>query len=163
MTSPLSSIGEFRRLFDALQLEACGVTPPTPLLGDEWAPPPAVPGSSSSSSAGRTLFVVPSSAARRSTLAAETFGSIEAAVRASRALAKPLTIALREGVHFLAGPVQLGPADSGLTIRNAGGERAVVSGGVNLTTAWIPSAACTGCWEASLKVGLYPQYPIVTS
>ena len=64
---------------------------------------------------------------------------------------KPLTIALKEGVHFLAHPVQLGSADSGLTIRNQPGERAELSGGVNLTTRWKPSTVCTGCWEASLQ------------
>ena len=35
------------------------------------------------------------------------------AVEASRGMAKPLTIALREGVHFISSPVQLGPEDSG--------------------------------------------------
>eukprot|EP01048_Picozoa_sp_COSAG05_P005358 COSAG05_NODE_316_length_11576_cov_16.975342_1_plen_317_part_00 len=143
--------GAFRALFDALQLGACGVAPPPPGLGDEWAPPVAAEGGKGPGGGGRTLFVLPSSASRQVPLATDTFSSVEQAVTASRALAKPLTIALREGLHFMGAPLQLGPADSGLTIRNADNERAVLSGGVNLTTAWKPSTACSGCWEASLK------------
>ena len=143
--------GAFRALFDALQLDACGVAPPPPGLGDEWAPPVAAEGGKGPGGGGRTLFVLPSSASRQVPLATDTFSSVEQAVTASRALAKPLTIALREGLHFMGAPLQLGPADSGLTIRNADNERAVLSGGVNLTTAWKPSTACSGCWEASLK------------
>jgi hypothetical protein len=37
-----------------------------------------------------------------------------------------------------------------LTIRNANGEHATISGGVNLTTAWTPSTACKGCFKAKL-------------
>ena len=43
------------------------------------------------------------------------------------------------------------PQDSGLTLRNAAGERAVLSGGKPLTPSWKPSTACAGCYEASLK------------
>ena len=69
---------------------------------------------------------------------------------ASRALPKPLTIALRAGTHHLNHTIELGAADSGLTIRNAPGEAAEVSGGTPLRTQWRPSAACRGCFEASL-------------
>ena len=161
--------GAFRDLFDALQLgNGCGLPPPPPSLGDEWLPPlaaPAPPGE-------RVLFVQPASSRSRSPLtsssssaadaddaassssrrlAADTFASVEEAVAASRSMPKPLTIALREGTHYLADTIHLGAADSGLTLRNAGGERAVLSGGKPLTPAWKASAACAGCFEASLQ------------
>lgn len=71
--------------------------------------------------------------------------------QASRSLSNPSTILLREGTHFLDATIHLGSQDSGLTIQNAPGEKAVVSGGKPLQTAWKPSAVCDGCYEASLS------------
>jgi hypothetical protein len=171
--------GSFRTLFDALQLDACGVPPPPPSAADGWLPPrhsqhsqqhaQHAGGSSSSGQQNwgqqqqhhhqRILIVDPTLSTgdllprgrggqRKRT---DRFATIGEAVAASRTLPKPLTIALKEGVHYLTSPVELGASDSGLTIRNVENEFAVVSGGVNLTTPWKPSKACKGCWQASLK------------
>ena len=138
--------GGFTDLFDALQLaNGCGVAPPPPGLGDAWAPP-----TTALTIGERVLFVEPASPSAAE-LPAGTFATVGAAVAASRSMAKPLTIALRDGVHYLSETVHLGSQDSGLTLRNAVGERAVLSGGTPLTPSWTPSTACTGCYEASLK------------
>eukprot|EP01052_Picozoa_sp_SAG31_P032023 SAG31_NODE_3465_length_4243_cov_8.202220_6_plen_133_part_00 len=80
----------------------------------------------------------------------DTFQSVAEAVAASRSMPKPLTVALREGTHYVSETIHLGPSDSGLTLRNADGERAVLSGGKLLSPAWKASNACAGCFEASL-------------
>jgi hypothetical protein len=47
------------------------------------------------------------------------------------------TVFLREGVHYLSGPIVLQPADSGgLTIRSYAGEKATISGGRRLDCRW---------------------------
>ncbi len=135
--------GEFKSLYDALQLGACGIT--APLLEDSWRP------SIKPLPEGQTVIYVDPKAPAGAAAAMDTYATVSAAVAASRTMPKPLTIALREGSHFLDGAVELGPDDSGLMIRNAPGEAAVVSGGRNLTTEWKASAACDGCYEASLK------------
>lgn len=63
---------------------------------------------------------------------------------------QPVHVILKGGTHFVEDTIQIGSGDSHLTIRNANGEHAVVSGGINLTTAWTPSTACKGCYEAKL-------------
>ena len=136
------SRGGFRTLYDALQLGACNVTAPGEL--DEWGPlaEPLPAGQ-------HVLCVDPS--ANADDAPGGTYATLTSAVAASRGLRKPLTIALRAGIHHLPHTVELTAADSGLTIRNAPGERAEVSGGRNLTTNWRTSTRCKGCWEASLK------------
>ena len=71
------------------------------------------------------LFV--DTAAHADDAAAGTYATLAGAVAASRGLPKPLTIALRAGTHHLPRTVDLTAADSGLTIRNAPGERAEVA------------------------------------
>lgn len=142
--------GGFKDLFDALQLgNGCGLPSPPAQAGDEWSPPPAQPVASGE----RVLFVEPwkPTSAPGEKLQTGTFSTVAGAVAASRSMRKPLTIALREGTHFVSQTIQLGPADSGLTLRNADGARAVLSGGKPLSPAWAPSRACAGCFEASLK------------
>jgi hypothetical protein len=140
--------GGFQTLYDALQLGACNVTrPPAAAELDEIFAPLAEPIPRVSGQ--RVLFV--DTAAHADDGAAGTYATLAGAVAASRGLPKPLTIALRAGTHHLPRTVDLTAADSGLTIRNAPGERAEVSGGRNLTTKWRPSSRCKGCWEASLK------------
>jgi hypothetical protein len=139
--------GEFKTLYDALQLHACdGVLAPASL--DAW-----LPSSEPLPKDQRVLFVDSSMLeGGGAPTSGDTYGTIADAVNASKSLPKPLTIALREGTHFISsGPVQLGAEESGLTIRNAPGERASVSGGRNLETRWSASTACNGCYEASLK------------
>ena len=89
------------------------------------------------------------------------FRTIAAAVEASRNRrpGQPAHVVLKGGTHFLSETVELGAADSHLTIRNANGEHAVVSGGVNLTTNWKPSQRCKGCFEAGKAPSLARHPP----
>ena len=65
-----------------------------------------------------------------------------AATRADDGLAAPKAIVLQAGVHYLNATIQLGAADSGLTITAAPGAegQVTVSGGVLLTPTWTKSA-----------------------
>ena len=144
--------GAFKDLFDALQLgNGCGVAPPPPQ--HVWRPAPH-PAGGAGATGERVLFVEPAASgavASGRALPADTFATVGEAIAASRSLPKPLTVALREGVHYLDATLHLGPQDSGLTLRNHAGESAVLSGGKALTPDWKPSTACAGCFEASLK------------
>jgi hypothetical protein len=177
--------GEFKSLFDALQLGGCGgsgVVVTTPTQPDSWQPPPSTsqqpaqaaaaaadvqPFRTAASDGTAVLSLVvdpvlgvdptedPGPTSGRPT---HSFRSIAAAVHASRMTRRrgqPVHVLLRGGVHFLGrtGTIHLGVADAGMTIRNADGEKAVVSGGVNLTltTLWKASARCEGCFEADLS------------
>jgi hypothetical protein len=151
--------GAFKDLYDALQLQHCAVPiPATNGAGGavggnnlgEWAPlSDALPLDQT------ILYVDPGrengAAASSASSSGTCFATIEAAVIAARGVPKPVTVALKQGVHFLEGPLLLEPEDSGITFRNVPGERAVVSGGQPLTNLkWKPSAACTGCYEVAL-------------
>jgi hypothetical protein len=119
--------GDFRSLFDALQLQECGVE--TPKTRDEWTPPNYTAHSNSDAS----IYV-------DANTGSDTTGdgskdrpllSIEAALVAARSLHSPQkTILLRAGTFYLAKALKVLPGDSNLTIQNFNGERAVVSGGV---------------------------------
>lgn len=144
----------FRSLFDALQLQACNMTEPADKEAGEWYAP-----SLEVAEGSNVLYVIPRSGGTGTQAAADgseanPFTSLVSAVEASRALSssyKPTTILLREGTHFLSETIHLGSQDSGLTIQNAAGENAVVSGGKPLKTAWKASSVCDGCFEASLS------------
>jgi hypothetical protein len=92
-----------------------------------------------------------------SDLASFPFRTIAAAVLASRVRsARSARILLTAGTHFLNATIHLTDADAHLTIRSkdatsAAASAAVVSGGVNLVTRWMPSGRCKGCFEADLS------------
>jgi hypothetical protein len=144
--------GQFSTLFDALQLGACpGLS--RPAERDTWSQrddplPTDQP----------VLFV--STATATGTVAESqqhTYKTVHEAVEASRRLrarGAPATIALRQGVHYVGETLQLGEADSGLTLRSYPGEAAGLSAGVPLSTEWRKSSACRGsapCYEADLS------------
>ena len=134
----------FRTLFEALQLQACGMT--TPADEDKFRPP------SYPTPAGLVLYVDPKGDD-------DGDGSIEKPLRTIAAAVSKLaghkdaTIQLRGGTHYLGATLELGPADSWLTIANADGEAAVLSGGHKLSgLSWQHSARCgASCWEADLS------------
>ena len=74
--------------------------------------------------------------------------SLHAALASLRALPPPRTLVLAPGVHRLAAPLLLAPADSGLTLRGEAG--AVLSSGVPLNF----SRAEGGLWAAPLPPAL---------
>eukprot|EP00912_Choanoflagellata_sp_UC4_P000575 UC4_evm2s355 len=149
------SRGEFRSLFDALQLEACGVDVPEYM--DSWKPPTkATPTPKEAlevtvdpvNGDDLTAAISPSGTPFKSIKAAIAF--LRNVRDVSHENTKVAHMVLRAGTHFLTETIQLGPDDSWLTIRNADGEEAIVSGGVNLTTKWKPSSRCKGCFEVNL-------------
>jgi hypothetical protein len=161
--------GAFKTLHDALQLGACGVPLATTALPHEnmgeWraaVQPPAPAGTlelfvdpvRGDDAAALAAAVLPPSRSSAAGSAAVPFATVAAAVSASTAArppAQPVHIVLRGGTHFVSETIELTNAHSHLTIRNADGEAAVVSGGVNLTAAWAPSKRCEGCFEMDLK------------
>ena len=153
------SRGEFKSLFDALQLSACGVT--TPAQQDQWEPPAASQRTAEVLELTVDPFAGTDPAENSTVTTAGSFRTIAAAVRASRTRrsSQPVHVVLRGGVHFVEQTIHLTAADSGLVIRNADGERAEVSGGVNLTVDWKPSTRRAGCFEADLaSQGIHTLY-----
>jgi hypothetical protein len=118
--------------FDALELHSCGITPP----------PFSRPHRELFIPDGGSMFYVDykrgsdGSAGNK----AAPFKTIAKGISAARdAMAKPVTVILKAGVHFLNDTIQLGPKDSGLTItadKDAQVGDVWVSGGIPLTTAW---------------------------
>ena len=119
--------GEFRTLFDALELQRCNE--PVPQDMDTWSPPTYPTPTTNSSHT--TFYVNASAAAGGNGTQAHPFGSIAAAVAAASGITN-VTIVLRAGVYY-EHQIQLTAAHAGLTIQNYEGERAIVSGGIALT------------------------------
>jgi hypothetical protein len=98
---------------------------------------------------------LPAPNARRTNGPFGSLGRALDAVRQARAqvgLARPVTVLLRDGRHFLAAPLTLTPEHSGgpaapTTIAAYPGERPVLSGG-RLTTGWHPDR--DGLWAAKV-------------
>ena len=120
----LPSRGEFRTLFDALQLEECGENPPT--THDEWSPPTFAtpPGA---------IFVDASASAGGDGSKLHPFSSLASAVEAANGKSGA-TIVLRTGTYHEK-QIQFNAMHSGLTIQNFEGEHAIVSGAVSLGAA----------------------------
>ena len=140
--------GDFKSLFDALQLSYCNLT--TPTTEDSWQPP------STPSLSNTILYVDPTSTApdpdpQTGSITAP-FSTLEAAVGRSRTLIKPVDILLRAGTYYLTSTIELGPKDSGLRIANYPDEEAIVSGGFPVEPQWKDaSTVCgQGCFVAYL-------------
>lgn len=153
MAAKLQPLLGSRAIFDALQLEQfCGDSPP-PFT---QAPLPAfeVP------SARSTLFVAAtggddSNAGTR----ASPLASVHFAVSKIRALPAPRTVMLLGGVHFIGRTLNLTHADANLTLMNAPGEDAWLSGGKALPVdlEWKRVADMAGnVWRAQLPADFGP-------
>ncbi|EGD73635.1 hypothetical protein PTSG_05343 [Salpingoeca rosetta] len=130
-----------RAVFDALQLEQCGES-----LGGFR---PAEPSSLSTfslpahASDANTFYVdaVAGSDSNPGTLA-KPFRTVLRAVEATRGLPaslQPGTVALRGGVHRFDSTLHLGSSDSGLTLQNYNGEKAIITGALHLgELQWLP-------------------------
>ena len=105
--------GDFKTLFQALQLQACNMS--TPAVMDEYRPPTYGP------PAGAALYVDPHGDDANPGTLERPLRSIAAAVARSAGKASgPLgaTILLRGGTHYTPETVEIGPEHSGLTIQN---------------------------------------------
>ena len=132
--------GDFRTLFEALELQACGLD--TPASMDVWSPP-----TFSVASGQHSVFA---DAGKGDDANAGTMSSpvqtIAKAVEIAEANSGASTVLLRAGTYHVAQTVQVTSND--LTIQNYNGERVVVSGGVPLQfkEKWMPYNVSRG-WE----------------
>lgn len=134
--------GSFKTLFEALQLQDCGLTTPTEY--DEFKPPtfPAPAGSIYVDAAKGSDSNAGTAAAPMKTIAAAVAKAGEKA-----------TVVLKAGTYHT-DTVNIGAEHSGLTIQNDAGAAVTVSGGVPLTVAaadWKPDPLMKGRMVADLK------------
>ena len=105
--------GDFKTLFQALQLQACNMS--TPAVMDEYRPPTYGPPK------GAALYVDPHGDDANPGTLERPLRSIAVAVARSAGKASgPLgaTVLLRGGTHYTPETVEIGPEHSGLTIQN---------------------------------------------
>ena len=143
--------GSFRTAFDALQLEACGLT--RPAEEDAYAPP-RFP----TPTDGALLFVDPHAAAAGADGSkSRPFASLEAALAQAAAGGgdgRRRTLLLRRGVYRPRATLRLTAAHSDLTIQNYEGEEVTVSGAVPVTArkdAWSLVDRDTNLWRLDVK------------
>ena len=133
----LARRGDFKTLFDALQLEnGCGVTPPS--TRDTWTPP-KLP----TPAAGAKLYVAPGAAAGGDGSLAKPFATIAEALAKAASVDGATTVLLRTGTHTLSTQQVITTDHSHVAIQNYNGEHATISGGlplasVNAASAWSP-------------------------
>lgn len=128
----LPNRGQFRTLFEALQLQFCGMT--TPSTYDEYQPPKL------STPAGLTVYVAPDGHDSNTGSKESPFATVQKAVHAT-ASKGAATILLRAGRYFINNTIDIGAENNGLTIQNFDGERVEVTGAKTFTlpqTAWQP-------------------------
>ena len=137
--------GEFKTLYDALQLQACGVA--TPQHEDTWTPPTYTTPTSG------VIYADATAASSGTGSEAAPFQTLSAAVAAAAGKAGS-TIVLRAGTYHTE-QIQLGTAHSGLTIQNYEGEEAVVSGAVpvkvNGKASWTEVDPVHNTWKLDVK------------
>jgi len=121
-------------VFDALRLDAdCGAARPAASPRAASLRPVAAPDAS-------TFYVSPAGSDAAAGTQGAPFASLPRALAATRAAAPPATIVLRGGTYFLAAPLELGAADSVLTLQAYPGEAPVISGGAPLAgLRWAPA------------------------
>lgn len=120
--------GEFRTLFEALQLEYCDM--PVPSEYDHHVPPQYEKQSES-------IYVAPDGKDSNDGSFEAPLASVALAVK--KAKGTKSEVVLRGGDYFLPEAVVIDPDNSGLTIRNHNGEDAVVTGAKTFTlpkSAW---------------------------
>ena len=101
--------GDFKTLFQALQLQACNMT--TPTVMDEYRPPHYDP------PVGTALYVDPLGDDVNPGTLEQPLRSIAAAVAKTAGKASGATVLLRGGTHYTPETVEIGPEHSGLTIQ----------------------------------------------
>ena len=157
--SLLPERGDFRTLFDAMQLSFCNLS--TPAQMDEYRPP-LLP----TPTTGRLIYA---SANEGSDDAgdgsrAKPFATIAHAVAVATAGdgTRNATVLLRRGVYAIDAPIELTVAHNGLTIQNFEGEFVEVSGGVPFQLAardWTPFKQSIR-WETVAEVNnVFGQVP----
>ena len=132
--------GDFRTLFEALELQACGLD--TPATMDAWTPP-----TFSVASGQHSVFADAEKGDDANTGTIKSpVKTIAKAVEIAEANSGASTVLLRAGTFHVTKTVQVTSDD--LTIQNYNGEEVVVSGGVplQLKDKWMPYNVSRG-WE----------------
>jgi hypothetical protein len=141
--------GEFKSLFDALQLGGCSMPNP-PTVEDAWAPPHLLAGEAAGENERRdTVWVyvdaeLGDDSAHDGASAAAPLRTLQKAVDASRSIVAqaahlstagwaPARRIVVRGKHHLAEPLHFTSEDSGLHFQNADGEHATLTGAKPLT------------------------------
>jgi hypothetical protein len=153
--------GNFRSVFDALQLQACGLQPP-PVPDTFVAPRFPTP----SNSATTAVLYAAVNATKAGDGSRERPFTLVAAVAAVTAAPRThtVTLLLRGGTYRLAETLRLGPQHSNLTIQNFEGEEVIVSGAAAVAVtraAWSLVNASTNTWRLDIRGQegkLFPQY-----
>jgi hypothetical protein len=152
--------GEFRTVFDALQLQACGLTPPSE-MDDFVAPRFPTP------SSGTVLYVAANAtAAEGDGSKAKPFALPQALAAAAAVTTGPVTLLLRGGTYRLMESLHVRPEHSNdhLTIQNYDGEEAILSGAAAVAvtkSAWSLVNASTNTWRLDISkqaADLFPNY-----
>ena len=138
--------GDFKTLYDALQLQACGVEAPSG--EDVWVPPTyATP------SSGVVIYVDAKASSGGDGSKTSPFSTLVDAVAAAAGKGAA-TIVLYAGTYHTE-QVQLGTEHAKLTIQNFEGQEAVVSGAVpvkvNGKGAWTQYDATHNTWKLDVK------------
>eukprot|EP01060_Flectonema_neradi_P039947 TRINITY_DN896_c1_g1_i2.p1 TRINITY_DN896_c1_g1~~TRINITY_DN896_c1_g1_i2.p1 ORF type:complete len:953 (+),score=255.36 TRINITY_DN896_c1_g1_i2:56-2914(+) len=138
--------GGFKTLYDALQLQACGVAPPTDVRteSDEWKVP-----NFPTPTTGKLIFCDAKATAKGDGSKGSPFQTLAEGIAAAKGVSDQVTILLREGTYF-SGQNDLTVEFSGLTIQNFEGENAVVSGGLPLSIkkeSWKPYKLVPSSWK----------------
>lgn len=153
----LPSRGDFKSLFDALQLQHCNVSAPHPTTMDVWKPP------SYPTPTTGALFVAPGAPAGGNGTKAKPFATLAQAVSAAAGKGK-VTILLRAGVHY-SGQLLISAAHAGITFQNYQGEHAIVSGGVPIQAAkadWKPYKVAPAAEASVVAKPPSPPVPLPT-
>lgn len=125
----LPELSPNRDLFDALELENCGNTPP-PQTKPRTPPSFPLPANA--------IYVDPTTGSDSGT-GSVTDPLATLAVAVAKAGGRDPTarcVVLRSGVHYLTSTIEIGAALSGLTIQNYPEEAAWISGGMAITPEW---------------------------
>ena len=115
--------GEFRTLFDSLQLSYCNLTTPAQL--DKYAAPHNQPPDGA-----RIVYVAPDVGIGGGDGTLERpLNSLKTALEVAASSSEPTAVLLRRGTYHLDAPLLIGPEHSGLTLQNYPGEAVTLSGG----------------------------------
>lgn len=140
MVQPNLTTVQQRAVWDALQLDSCNTTLPAPPPHTPTDPRRPLP-SSPLPATGGIVYVdfVKGSDSASGTSVDDPVKTLGKAQVVARTVAKPPTIVLRGGTHYLDATLALTQADSGLTIQSYPGELATISGASQLSgVTWEP-------------------------
>jgi hypothetical protein len=129
----LSPPGDLKNIHDALQLQTCGSSNTT---FERPKPSVFVP-----DTAGSTLYVSPTGSDANDGSMAKPFKTLHRAAAAAASSGSGTTVLLRAGSYYLNSTLMLGTEHSGTTFASYPNEKAILSGGIDLSNLhWAPAS-----------------------